>query len=47
MPADIITIIVALILIVIAWKAFTGIVKTLALVAILIVAAIVVFGGSF
>jgi hypothetical protein len=44
--ASILTIIVALIAIVIAWKVLKGIVKTVALVAILIVAALVVFGGG-
>ncbi|MBS7668640.1 hypothetical protein [Croceicoccus gelatinilyticus] len=37
-------IIVALVAVFIAWKVLKGIVKTLALVAILIVAAIFVFG---
>ena len=46
MDASILTIIVALIAIVIAWKVLKGIVKTVALVAILIVAALVVFGGG-
>ena len=46
MDASIVTIIVALIAIVIAWKVLKGIVKTVALVAILIVAALVVFGGG-
>jgi len=45
MDSSIITLIVALILIVIAWKVFTGIVKTVVLLAILAVAALVVFGG--
>ena len=35
---------VALIAVVIAWKVFKGLVKTVALVAILILAAIFVFG---
>ena len=46
MDASILTIIVALIAIVIAWKVLKGIVKTVALVAILVVAALVVFGGG-
>ena len=46
MDASILTIIVALIAIVIAWKVLKGILKTVALVAILIVAALVVFGGG-
>ena len=44
MDSSIITLIVALILIVIAWKVLKGIVKTVALVAILLVAAFFVFG---
>ena len=39
--------IIGLIAIVIAWKVLKGIVKTIALVAILAVAALVVFGGAF
>ncbi len=38
------TIIIALIAIFIAWKVLKGMVKTVALVVILIIAAIVVFG---
>ena len=38
-------IIIALVLIVLAWKLLAGIVKTVALVAILAVAALFVFGG--
>ena len=45
MDSNIISIIVALVLIVIAWKVFKGIVKTVVLAAILIAAAIFVFGG--
>ncbi|MCP9223332.1 hypothetical protein MKP08_11275 [Erythrobacter sp. LQ02-29] len=45
MPASVLTLIVALILVVIAWKVFSGVVKTLALLAILVVAAVFVFGG--
>ena len=45
MDSSIITIIVALIAIVIAWKVLKGVIKTVALVGILIIAAIVVFGG--
>ncbi|WP_279349822.1 hypothetical protein [Erythrobacter litoralis] len=42
---DIVTIIIALVAVFIAWKVLAGVVKTIALVGILIVAAIVVFGG--
>ena len=45
MDNNIIAIIVALILILVAWKVFKGIVKTVALAAILIAVAIFVFGG--
>ena len=45
MDSSIITIILALIAVVVAWKVFKGIVKTIALVVILIAAAIFVFGG--
>ncbi|MBY6128812.1 hypothetical protein KUW15_08810 [Qipengyuania aquimaris] len=45
MDSSIITIILALIAVVIAWKVFKGIIKTIALVVILIAAAIFVFGG--
>ena len=38
------TLVVALILVVIAWKVLKGIVKTVALVAILLIAAFFVFG---
>ena len=44
MESYIITIIVALIAVVIAWKMLTGLFKTLALLAILAVAAFVVYG---
>ena len=44
MESYIITIIVALIAVVIAWKVLTGLFKTLALLAILAVAAYFVFG---
>ena len=44
METSVITLIVALILIVIAWKVLTCIVKTVALVVILVVAAGFVFG---
>lgn len=44
MNESIITIAIALILIVIAWKVLKGIVKTIALVAILALAAFVAFG---
>jgi len=39
-----IPILIALVLIAVAWKVLKGIVKTVALVAILIVAAVFVFG---
>ena len=38
--------IIGLIAIVVAWKVLKGIVKTIALVVILAVAALVVFGGA-
>ncbi len=44
MGGSIVSLIVALILIVIAWKVFTGIVKTVALVAIVALAAVYLFG---
>lgn len=44
MDINIVTIIVALIAVAIAWKVLSGIFKTLALLAILAVAAFVVFG---
>jgi len=46
MEASLITIVVAILLVVIAWKVLKGIVKTLALLAILAVAAFAVFGGQ-
>lgn len=45
MSADWLTIFLALVAIVVAWKVFKGVVKTIALVVILIAAAIFVFGG--
>ncbi|MDE1466618.1 hypothetical protein [Aurantiacibacter sp. D1-12] len=45
MTDQIIPIVIALILVVIAWKVLKGIVKTVALVAILALAAVFVFGG--
>lgn len=44
---QIVPIAVALVLIVIAWKVLKGIVKTIALLAILALAAFFVFGGGF
>ena len=44
MEFSIVTVIVALILVAIAWKVLSGLFKTLALLAILAVAAFVVFG---
>ena len=46
MDSSIITLIVGLICIVIAWKVLSGIVKTVALVVILLVAAAFVFGSG-
>ncbi|WJY18139.1 hypothetical protein QQS45_10975 [Alteriqipengyuania flavescens] len=43
---EITTIIVALVLVFIAWKVLKGMIKTVALVGILIVAALIVFGGG-
>ena len=45
MSYDWLTIILALVGVVIAWKVFKGIVKTIVLAVILIAAAIFVFGG--
>ena len=45
MGYDWLTIILALIAVVIAWKVFKGIVKTIALVVILVAAALFVFGA--
>ena len=45
MTEQIIPLVIALILVAIAWKVLKGIVKTVALVAILGVAAFYVFGG--
>ena len=45
MESSLVTLIIALIAIVIAWKVLKGIVKTVALVIILAAAAFVVFGG--
>jgi len=42
----IVTALVAVVLIAIAWKVFKGIVKTVILLAILAIAALVVFGGG-
>jgi|TARA_Y100001968_G_C18786758_1_gene449284 hypothetical protein len=44
MEINIVTIVIALIAVAIAWKVLSGIFKTLALLAILAVAAFVVFG---
>ncbi|WP_394271168.1 hypothetical protein [Qipengyuania sp.] len=46
MDSSIVTIILALIAVFIAWKVLKGVVKTVVLVGILIVAAMVVFGGG-
>ncbi len=45
MDSNLISILIALVLIVIAWKVFKGVVKTVVLAGILIAAAIFVFGG--
>ena len=45
--AGIIFFVLVILAVVIAWKVLTGIVKTVALVAILLVAAAVVLGWSF
>ena len=45
MEMDFITILIAVVAIVVAWKILKGIVKTAALVLILAVAAYFVFGG--
>ena len=42
---EIVTIVLALLGIFIAWKVLKGVVKTVALVAILVVAALLMFGG--
>ena len=44
MEINLVTIVIALIAVAIAWKVLSGIFKTLALLAILAVAAFVVFG---
>ncbi|WP_165362137.1 hypothetical protein [Qipengyuania thermophila] len=44
MDASVLLLVVALIAVVIAWKLFKGVAKTVALVAILALAALVVFG---
>lgn len=46
MNLSIVTIVVALLAIVLAWKLLKGTVKTMALLAILIVAALFIFGGG-
>jgi len=46
MNSSLIVLIVALIAVAAAWKVLKGIVKTIALVVILLVAGIFVFGGS-
>lgn len=46
MDSSIVTIILAAIAVFIAWKVFAGVVKTAVLAGILIVAALVVFGGG-
>lgn len=39
------TLIIAIVAVVLAWKVLKGVTKTIALVAIALVAAIIVFGG--
>ena len=46
MDGSIFTIVVALLAVFLAWKLLKGVVKTVALVAILVVAVLVVFGGG-
>ena len=46
MEMSLVTIVVAVLLVILAWKFLKGIVKTVALVAILVVAALFVFGGG-
>ena len=46
MEMSLVTIVVAVLLVFLAWKFLKGIVKTVALVAILVVAALFVFGGG-
>lgn len=45
MDASLVTIVIAVIAVFIAWKVLAGVAKTVALVAILLVAALLVFGG--
>ena len=45
MDSNLVYILVALVLIVVAWKVFKGIVKTMVLAAILIAATIFLFAG--
>ena len=44
MEQSLITLVIALILVVVAWKVLKGIIKTVALVAILVAAGVFVFG---
>ncbi|WP_170002572.1 hypothetical protein [Pseudopontixanthobacter vadosimaris] len=46
MNISIVTIIVALLAIVLAWKLLKGLVKTVALLGILVIAALFIFGGG-
>ncbi len=46
MNISIVTIIVALLAIVLAWKLLKGVVKTVALLGILVIAALFIFGGG-
>ena len=46
MDGSLITIALAVLAVVLAWKFLKGLVKTVALVAILVMASLVVFGGG-
>lgn len=47
MENSIVVVVIALVGVFVAWKMLKGIVKTVALLAILIAAAVFVFGGGF
>ncbi len=47
MENSIVVLVVALIAVFVAWKMFTGIIKTVVLLVILGAAALIVFGGAF
>ena len=46
MDSSLITIVLAVIAVIVAWKVFKGVIKTVALLVILGIAALVVFGGG-